>query len=144
MGNAGGVSFWQKDHGPGVAQVRRVNGLTVTVIMKSSPVQPPDCENGVTMYSTVPGVVPVLVRRSLMFTRSLVVPVPSLAPIILPVMFPGDHSKLEGIPPAVVSLMLVREPVQMVKVGEVVITGTGLTVTVTDALPIQAGEVTSV
>jgi hypothetical protein len=58
-------------------------GKTVTVTVNTFPEQVPEPETGMTRYSTVPFVVPGLVS-----VWDIVDPVPAVAPVMPPVIFP--------------------------------------------------------
>jgi hypothetical protein len=99
-------------------------GLTVTVIVYGTPGQTPVTDAGVTMYSILPALaLPGLVRVWL-----IVLPDPTLAPVIPPVMVPIVHVKVLVLVAA--RLILVVAPLQIVAFGAAVTTGVGLTVTV--------------
>jgi len=99
-------------------------GVTVTVIVYGSPGQVPVVEVGVTIYSTVPGVV--LLG---LISMSLIVPVtPGFAPAIRPVIVPTAQVKLLGA--LEVNTIFVFVLLQMLFVDAFVTTGFGYTVTV--------------
>jgi hypothetical protein len=96
-------------------------GFTVTVIVNGDPAQFPVVDVGVTIYCTVPEVVPLgLVRTWLM-----VEPVPALAPVIPPVMVPMFQEKVLGV--EAVSAILGLVPLHVDTVGALVTTGLGFT-----------------
>lgn len=104
-------------------------GCTVTIKLTGIPVQP--FATGVMVYETIPEVMPVLTRISPM--KPVLIPL-GLFPVMEPEMTEEVHWNV--VPGTVEkSEILVFEPEQMVLLnGELVITGTGFTVTV--ALPL--------
>jgi hypothetical protein len=106
-------------------------GFTVIVMVEGVPAQEPDVAVGVTMYCTVPAVLPGLVSTWLM-----VEPEPLLAPVIPPVIVPIVHEKELGA--LAVKLRFGPVPLQIVAAVVEVMTGAGLTVTVmVNGLPTQ-------
>lgn len=92
-------------------------GLTVTVMVKGTPAQPPVEEVGVTIYCTEPEVALLgLTKLSL-----IVEPEPGLAPVILPVMVPNAQVKL--LAALAVRLMPTDELLQIVLVAGLVTAG---------------------
>jgi uncharacterized protein (DUF433 family) len=101
-------------------------GLTVTVIVYGAlAAQLPTVEVGVTRYWTVPAVV----LLGLPSVCAMVLPLPALAPVMLPVIVPMVHANVLGA--VAVNGILVAVLLQMAAVaGTPVITGRGFTVTV--------------
>jgi hypothetical protein len=107
-------------------------GFTVTVIVYGAPTQLPVVDVGVTMYCTVPAVA----LLGLVSVWLIVVPLPALAPVILPVTVPIVHANVDGA--LEVSVMFGEVVVQIAVVAGFVTTGEGFTVTVmVNAGPVQ-------
>jgi hypothetical protein len=99
-------------------------GFTVTVIVYGLLAQLPVVDVGVTIYSTVPGVV----LPGLPSTWLIVFPDPGAAPVMPPVIVPIVQLKL--LAAVEVSERLVLVPLQIAAVAGLVTAGVGLTVTV--------------
>ena len=111
-------------------------GSTVTVMVKTGLTHPPSAEVATTLYSTVPEVA----LLGLVSVWLMLAPEPAVAPVIPPVMVPMVQVN-EAVVLAV-RVMPVDEPEQILKVGALVTTGPGLTVTViVTGLPKQVPEV---
>jgi uncharacterized protein Usg len=95
-------------------------GLTVTTILVVLPGH--ELATGVTIYVTVPAVVPGLISIC-----EIVDPLDALAPVIPPVIEPMVHEKLLGA--LDVNVIFGSVPLQVVAVVELVTAGVGLTVT---------------
>jgi len=98
-------------------------GFTVIVIVEGVPAHDPVVAVGVTIYCTVPAVLPGLVSTWLM-----VEPDPLLAPVIPPVIVPIVQEKVLGV--LAVKARFGPVPLQIVAAVVDVTTGAGLTVTV--------------
>ena len=100
-------------------------GLTVTVIVYGDPGQSVEAVDvGVIMYSTVPAVV----LLGLFNVCAIVDPLPGVAPVMPPVIFPMVHANV--LVALAVNGMLVAVPLHIVADVAVVTTGVGFTVTV--------------
>lgn len=99
-------------------------GLTVTVMVKGAPGQPPAVDVGVTIYSTVPAVV----LLGLVSVWLIVLPALATAPVIPPVILPIVQMNELGV--VAVSGMFGPVPLHVLAVGALVTEGVGNTVTV--------------
>jgi hypothetical protein len=99
-------------------------GFTVIVIVNGAPAHPPVVDVGVTIYCTVPAVA----LDGLVSVWLIVVPLPALAPVMLPVTVPIVHANVLGA--LEVRVMFGLVPVHVDAVAALVTTGVGLTVTV--------------
>jgi hypothetical protein len=106
-------------------------GFTTTLTVCGFPTHPVPVAVGVTVYTTVCGVVVVLVN---VLVKVLVDCMVVLSPVTL-ALVAAIHVKVEGI--SEVKGILTAPPLQMAAALVLVITGFGLTVTVTELLPEQ-------
>ena len=115
-----------------VMVVRTGFGFTVTVMVRGEPEQEPAADVGITMYSTVPAEV----ASGLVKTWLMADPLPALAPEMFPVMLPIVQANVLDTVAERVNPVLV--PLHMDTTEELVISGTGLTVTVmVEGEPVQ-------
>jgi hypothetical protein len=99
-------------------------GFTVTVIVNGVPAHAPVTEVGVTMYSTLPAVA----LLGFVNVWLMVAPLPPVAPVMLPLIFPTVQLNVLAVVAARVMFGLVL--LQTDSVAGLVTTGLGFTVTV--------------
>jgi hypothetical protein len=113
------------------------SGFTVTRIVSELPEQLPVVDVGVTRYSTVPAAV----LLGLLSVCAIVLPLPVVAPEILPVTTP--IVQLNVLPAVEERAILVVAPLQITALLPATTAGVGLTVTVTVYAP-AAGQLPAV